>query len=433
MGKAMKDRSFLFERWPRFAFRHAWQVIGGALLIIAVLAVLYSFLQGKYGDTFNVPGAEAQELSDLLAERFPATAGDTVTVVVKADAGFQDATVRAQLDDLVQRLKKLPEVNDATSPLDAQGAISADGTIGRVTVQYDKRASEVARSSGETLLDFQKQVSKPGFQVEAGGLIVQRAERAAPGSSEIVGIAAAVVILLLAFGSVVAMGLPIGTAIFGLSSGFFLVGIGAAWVSLPSFTAQFAAMIGIGVGIDYALLVTNRFREGVARGLSQEDATVKAANTAGRSVFFAGGTVVIALLGLWAAGIPTIGWVGTAGALVVALNVAVALLLLPGDPAAGGPLYRPLAHPVPRGAGGRGGKWLRVSPQPHRAAGARALRRWFAPPAAGACGPRHRYSHWHLRRRKQPGVVHLPPRLRPDLRGVRAGHERAHPCRPRNR
>src|SRR5437899_7079272 len=108
-----------------------------------------------------------------------------------------------------------------------------------------------------------------------------------------------------------------------------MVGLGAAFVDLPAFTPQFAAMIGIGVGIDYALLVVNRFREAMAQGLSAEEATVKAASTAGRSVFLAGGTVVIAMLGLWAAGIPIIGWVGTAGAVIVGLNVTVAIIVLP--------------------------------------------------------------------------------------------------------
>src|SRR5207245_8452147 len=115
-----------------------------------------------------------------------------------------------------------------------------------------------------------------------------------------------------AFGSVVAMGLPITIALLGVGSGLLMVGLGAAFVDLPAFTPQFAAMIGIGVGIDYALLVVNRFREAMAQGLSAEEATVKAASTAGRSVFLAGGTVVIALLGSWAAGIPIIGWGGTA-------------------------------------------------------------------------------------------------------------------------
>src|SRR5207245_2106327 len=161
-------------------------------------------------------------------------------------------------------------------------------------VQYAEGAQKVPRSSAEALLDLRKERSTPEFPVEAGGFIVQRAERNPPGRTELIGIGAAVIILLLAFGSVVAMGLPITIAILGVGSGLLMVGLGAAFVDLPAFTPQFAAMIGIGVGIDYALLVVNRFREAMAQGLSAEEATVKAASTAGRWVFLAGCSVVLA-------------------------------------------------------------------------------------------------------------------------------------------
>src|SRR2546427_953485 len=272
----MNGGSFLFERWPRFAYRHAWQVLLGTVLIIVLLGAAYSFAKGKYSDVFSVPGAESQQLFDLLEQRFPATAGDTATVVIKAPAGFQDAGVKSQTQAVRQQLAALPGVSDVSSPYDTAGSISPDGTIAKMTVQYNQRAIDVPKSSAQALLDLREQVSRPGFQVEAGGIIVQRAERQPPTSTEFIGISAAIVILLIAFGSVAAMGLPIVTALLGLGSGFFLVGLGAGVVSLPAFTPQFGAMIGIGVGIDYALLVTNRFREGVASGLSNEEATVKA-------------------------------------------------------------------------------------------------------------------------------------------------------------
>ena len=137
------------------------------------------------------------------------------------------------------------------------------------------------------------------------------------------------VILLVAFGSVVAMGLPILTALMGLIPGFMIIGISSAFVNMASFTPQFASMIGIGVGIDYALLIVTRFREGTAAGLSLEDAIAKAMATAGRTVLFAGTVVVIALMGLWASGIPFLGWVATAAAILVAALVVVAVLVLP--------------------------------------------------------------------------------------------------------
>jgi RND superfamily putative drug exporter len=263
----------------------------------------------------------------LLEQRFPARAGDSATVVVKAPAGI--ASVQSQIDNLEARLATLPDVTEVSSLTNNPGDISQDGTIARITVQYDKPAIDLPTSSPEALVSLRKELTQPGFQVEAGGIVASRAEREAPGGTEAIGIAAAIIILLLAFGSLVAMGLPIFTALLGLTSGFFIVGVGARFVPMPNFTAQFAAMIGIGVGIDYALLIVNRFREAESLGMSNEDATVAAAATAGRSVFFAGGTVVIALLGLWAAGIESIGWVGTAGAVLVTMTVSGALLVLP--------------------------------------------------------------------------------------------------------
>jgi RND superfamily putative drug exporter len=324
-----KHTSWLFERWPRFAYKHARLVIAATLATVIGLGVLFGFAGGAYSDEFTIPNAESQRLFDLLDERFPARAGDTATVVVKADANISDPAVQPQLETLLARLETLPHVSDVSNPADSPSDISADGKIARINVQYDQRANDLDLKDEEALLDVLDETRTAAFQVEAGGPVIERFEGEPPGSSELIGISAAIIILLLAFGSLVAMGLPIITALLGLTSGFFLVSVGAQFVPMPNFTAQFAAMIGIGVGIDYALLVVNRFREAEAHGYSNEESTLIAAATAGRSVFFAGGTVVIALLGLWASGIESIGWVGTAGALIVLLMVIVAVGVLP--------------------------------------------------------------------------------------------------------
>ncbi len=315
--------------WARFAARHPWRVLGTTIAVMVGLVVLYAVARGSYAETFAIPGTESQRLITLLKERFPQTAGDTATVVVRAPAGINDPQVHQRIDTLLADVKTLPDVLSATSPYDSQGAISPDGTIARITVQYDKQSSAVPVSSAKALIDLRARESSPDFQVEAGGSIVRHGEMQRPGQSEFLGIAAAVVILLVAFGSVAAMGVPIVTALLALLAGFLLVGVGASLVSMPSFTPEFASMIGIGVGIDYALLIVTRFREGLGRGLSVEDSIVTAASTAGRSVTFAGCTVIVAMLGLWAVGIPFISYVGSAGALVVALSVLVALVVLP--------------------------------------------------------------------------------------------------------
>jgi RND superfamily putative drug exporter len=322
-------RSFLFDRWPRFASSRPWPVLGTAIAALIVFAALYLVAGGQYGDAFHIPGAESQRLIDLLKDRFPSTAGDSATVVVSAPAGLDDDNVRTQVDSLLADLEMLPDVVAVTSPYESPGTISVDGTIARIDVQYSEPATELDESSIYALLDRRTEVSSEEFQVEVGGRLLRRVEQEPPGSAEIIGLSAAAVILLIAFGSVVAMGLPIVTALIALASGFFLISVGASFADMPSFTPQFAAMIGIGVGIDYSLLIVTRFREGMAQDLSVEDAIVKAAGTAGRSVLFAGSTVVIALLGLWLAGMPSIGYVGTSAAIVVALAAVVAIFILP--------------------------------------------------------------------------------------------------------
>lgn len=341
----MRKESLLFERWPRFAYRHARLVLLGTLVGLAVLASLWGSLRGDFGDSFSVPGTESQELFDLLEERFPATAGDSGYIVVRSADGVEDAETRARVGELMGEIEKLPQVYAVSSPYEAAGAISDDGTIARIDVRYVVQANSVELASAQALIALAEETSSEELQVEAGGPVVQVAERVPPGSSEIIGLAAAIVILLIAFGSVVAMALPILTALLGLGSGFFMVGLVTSVVSMPSWTTQFAAMIGIGVGIDYALLISTRFREARSQDLSSEDAAVVAAATAGRSVFFAGGTVVIALLGLWASGIASIGWVGTAAAMVVATTVAIAVLVMPAILRYAGPVINSLQIP----------------------------------------------------------------------------------------
>ena len=322
--------SFLFDRWPRFACRHPWVVIAGAVTFVVICGVLWGTMRGEFGTgSFTLPGTESQQLSDLLTERFPSAAGDTTEIVFRAPAGIANPEVREAIEALLEEAAELPQVLEVASPYEGPGRISPDGTIARATAQYDSGANEVEDASIEALFDWRDEVSTDDLQVELGGIVATAGEREPPGSSELVGLAAAVVILLIAFGSVTAAGLPIFTALLALIPAFFLIGVGAGFVNFASFTPQFAAMIGIGVGIDYALLVVTRFREALTTEDTVTEAVVQAAGTAGHSVLFAGCSVVIALMGLWAMGIPLLSLTAMGPAIAVGLAAIVALFVLP--------------------------------------------------------------------------------------------------------
>lgn len=325
-----EKRSWLFDRWPRFACRHPWVVITSALLIVIALGALWTTQRGEFGTGgFTLPGAESQHLFDLLEERFPSAAGDTAEIVIRAPGGVETPAVRAEVEDLARQAAALPQVAEVTSPYEEPGRISPDGTIARITAQYETGADEVAEESIGALFDWREEASREDLQVELGGIVATAGEREPPGSAELVGLAAAAIILLIAFGSVTAAGLPILTALLALIPAFFLIGIGASFVNLADFTPQFAAMIGIGVGIDYALLIVTRFREALAKGLNVPDAVAESAATAGHSVLFAGCSVVIAMMGLWAIGVPLLSLTAMGPALAVALAALVALFVLP--------------------------------------------------------------------------------------------------------
>ncbi len=358
----------LFARWARFAVRRRGRVLGGWVVAIALLVALSSTLGGEFVNEFTIPDTESQRAVDLLEERFPAQAGDSATLVVQAEAGIADPATRPRVEALLAQVAELPEVAGVVSPFTNPAAISADGTVAYATVQYETTAIAVETESVAELTDLVARSAGEGLRVEVGGQIVAANEEAPQGQSELIGIAAAMVILLVAFGSVVAMGLPIATALLGLLAGFLGISLATRALDISTFTPALAAMIGIGVGIDYALFIVTRYREGLHAGMSVEEAVVRAIDSSGRAVAFAGGVVAIALLGLIAIGIPTFSAMGTATAIVVVFSLLVALTLLPA-------LLGFAGHRIDRwrvpgfhtaGHGGRASVWYRWSRQVQR-------------------------------------------------------------------
>ena len=366
------SRSLIYERWPRFIATHPWRVLLGAVVFLVVLIGVSGASGGKFVDSFSVPGTEAQQAVDLLQSRFPQQSGDSSTVVIKAPAGVRTAAVHARIDVLIGQLKHLPQVVAVSSPYTSAGSISRDGSIAQITVQYAKQADSLDKASPTALQTWQEHASTPpSFQVEVGGQVIQSANQGNLGNSELYGVLAAIVILLLVFGSVVAMGLPIVTALSGLIAGFLSITVLARFVNLPSFTTAFAAMMGLGVGIDYALLIVTRFRQSLHAGMAVDDAVVATAATAGRTVVFAGATVIVAMLGLWTVGIPFTSYLGTAAAIVVVFAVVVANTVLPAILALLGSRVNALHIPglggtpqADRGVGPRLAKVTRRAPVP---------------------------------------------------------------------
>ncbi len=296
----------------------AW--IGG----LVVLGFLVRQFGGAYADNFTLPGASSQQAQDVLQQRFPTQAGDSANLVVYAAKGVQSAAIAPRYQQLVTQARTLPDVTSVSPPL-----VSRDGRYAYVVLQYDHRSSSVPDSSVQALERLADQANGSGLQVEVGGSVVSAHEGSGQDPYETVGLIAAVLILLLVFGSFLVMGLPLVSALVGLGSGLLLVGMAARVADFSTITPSFVAMIGLGIGIDYALFIITRHRQALAAGASVEDAIAGAAESSGRAVLTAGSLVVIALMGLYVIGIPFIGNLGAAAAIVVAANVLLALTLLP--------------------------------------------------------------------------------------------------------
>jgi putative drug exporter of the RND superfamily len=320
----------MVERLGRACCRHRWRVVALWLLALAVVGALSATNGGKLNNNLDLPGTESQRAFDLLQEKFPELAGDTATVAFRAEAGVGHEDVRTAMTALFATVSRLNHVVAVSSPYDnVETQISRDGRIAFAPVQFDRRATEVPKS---VIFDIQHAVDAArtvALQVELGGEAVRFAETEGPGEREGFGLAAAVVILLVAFGSIVAMGLPLAVALFGIGVSLCILTLGAHLMAINVFAPQVASMIGLGVGIDYALFIVTRFREGLREGLSTEDAVARALGTAGRAVVFAGTTVVISLTALVFSGMPFIYGFAAGPALAVAVMVVAALTLLP--------------------------------------------------------------------------------------------------------
>jgi len=320
----------------RWSTTHRKYVVLGWIVLLLGVNVLAQSAGTSYSNNFTLPNSDAQRASDLLEHSFPKQAGDRDTIVFKVDSGtVKEPAVRERMEATFEEIKKKPHVAAVISPYEGAGgrSISTDGRIAFATVVFDEKANLLPKSAPEAVVDTAKAAARPGLDVQLGGQAIEMTEQPGFGISTAVGLLAAIVVLLITFGSLIAMGLPIVTALFGLGTGLGLIALFTHVVDTADFSSELAAMIGLGVGIDYALFILTRFREAFRTpGPTFHDvraSVLRSIDTAGRAVLFAGTTVVIALLGMMLLGVNFLYGVAIAASIGVLLVMLASLTLLP--------------------------------------------------------------------------------------------------------
>jgi putative drug exporter of the RND superfamily len=319
-------------RLARLSIDHRRLVVISWLVLLVAALGISSVVGSHYANNFSLPGTDAQRARDLLSSRFPAEAGDSDQIVFHTRSGkLSDPAARASVDATLAKVARLPHVVSVESPYATHGqAISRDGTIGFATVNFDESSFVLPKAATKRVIATATAARSPGLQVELNGDAIDQASENGEGPVFLIGLATAIIVLLISFGSIMAMGLPVGTALLGLGTGFGLIGLLSRVLSMPDFASQIALMIGLGVGVDYALFIVTRYREAYRRnGGDVGSAVGEAMNTAGRAVIFAGLTVVIALLGMFALGLSLLNGLAASAAIAVLLVLAASLTLLP--------------------------------------------------------------------------------------------------------
>ncbi len=321
------------RRYATWITHHRKTVIIGWIVALVGFVMLASSVGDDFTEEFKLPSSDSTEAFELLENKFPAQSGETAQIVFKAEAGAESPAVRQRMEGLFAEAEELKHVSEVASPYEqgGAGAVSEDGKIAYATVQFDVISNKLVDGEAKKLVDLTRAANGDGVQVEIGGnpITEVRAEEEGEGSETMVGLLAAIVVLLITFGSVVAMGLPIVSALFALGVGLSVVTLGTHVFDTADFAPQLALMIGLGVGIDYALFIVTRFRNALQAGMEAREAAILAIDTAGRAVMFAAITVIIALMGMWLLDISFLYGVAMAAATAVLFTMISALTLLP--------------------------------------------------------------------------------------------------------
>jgi len=329
---AQQRRLGIVARVGGWAARHRRIVLLGWVVALVGAFGASSAVGTNYSNSFSLSGTDSQRSVDLLKRDFPAQSGDSDQIVLHARSGSVSApAVKARVAPVLAQIAQLPHVSGVVSPYSPAGArdVSSNGQIAFATVNFDQRANTLPKAAVERVISLAHTARSPQLEVQLGGQAIEQVERVSIGTATAVGLLAAMIVLLITFGSALAMGLPILTALLGLGTAIGLAGLGSQVISTPDFATQLAAMIGLGVGIDYALFLITRFRQNYRAGMDLQTSISEAMDTAGRAVLFAGITVIIALLGQFALGVSFLYGLAVASSLAVLMTMLAALTILP--------------------------------------------------------------------------------------------------------
>ena len=301
-------------------------------LAIAVgLVLAAAHLGSQASDNVSLPGTGSQQVTDLLGRGFPDQANGSSPIVLRAPAGRQVADYQSTIDSSVRALQANDLVAKAVSPLDraAAGQVSRDGTVAFISVYPAESLGDVTLDDAQGILDDANAAKDAGLRTSAGGPLGSKLSKPETESSEVVGLTMALIVLAFTFGTFVAMGLPILSALIGVTAGLAGITLLSHVTEVPTSAPTLAIMLGLGVGIDYALFIVTTHRETLARGMEVHESVARAVATSGGAVLFAGTTVVVAVCSLAVAGIPLVTTLGLTTGLMVAVAVVCALTLLP--------------------------------------------------------------------------------------------------------
>jgi len=324
----------------RFCSRHHWLTIALWVVAAGALVAVAQSSGAKTNNNLTLPGTDSTKATELLEDNLPEQAyGSNPLVIVSPHGKLTEARYASAIDQTVKRLQGMPDVNSAVNPLTPQGAasLSKDGTVAYVPVVLGVGPGELAETQAQAVLNAGEPAKAAGLETSIGSYVGQQLSKPSTEVSEAIGLGAAVVILLFAFGTATAMMLPIASAVIGLACSLSIIRLLESSVQVPSVAATLATMIGLGVGLDYALFIVTRHKLQMRDGMELHESISRATATAGGAVVFAGFTVVIALCSLAFAGIPLVTTLGFTAAIAVVVAVLAAATLLPAMLGALGP------------------------------------------------------------------------------------------------